>query len=179
MAELGPTNASMTVHTGREGMAAKAGHDLIIDVQQWSGTLDASGLKATIDAGSLTVRDGLGGLKALTDNDKADIKKTLEEKILQTRQNPQITFESGPIADPAASTWHLDGRLTLLGATNPVQVPVNVERGDAETKLSASVPIVQTQFGIKPYKGMMGALKVADTVEIRVEARVAAADWPF
>ena len=179
MAELGPSNGGVTVHTGRQGMAAKAGHDLIIDVGQWSATLDGSGLKATIEAGSLAVRDGLGGVKALTDKDKADINKNLGEKILKTGQNPQITFESGPISDPSAAAWRLDGRLTLMGVTNPVQVPVTVQRGDSETKLTASVQVLQSQFAIKPYSAMMGALKVADAVEIRAEVRISAADWPF
>jgi polyisoprenoid-binding protein YceI len=169
----------VTVHTGRAGMAAKAGHDLNIDVGQWSGTLDGSGLKATLDVASLAVRDGTGGIKPLTDKDKADIKKTLDEKILKTAQNPQITFESGPIADPASTSWRLDGRLTLVGVTNPIQIPVTVEAGNEETKLTASVQVVQSQFRIKPYSGMMGALKVADPVEIRAEVRIPAADWPF
>ena len=37
--------------------------------------------------------------------------------------------------------------------------------------MAASVTITQSDFGIKPYSAMMGALKVADDVEIRAEAR--------
>jgi polyisoprenoid-binding protein YceI len=160
-------------------MAARAGHDLDIGVDRWSATLDPSGLKATIDATSLTVLEGRGGVKPLSDKDKADIKKTLDEKILKTAQNREITFESGPLTSPSDGAWTVSGRLTLVGVTNPVEVPVTVATGDSEVTLSASVTVVQTQFGIKPYTGLMGALKVADPVEIRAEARVPKADWPF
>ena len=37
---LGPENGTLTVRTGRGGAAAKAGHDLVIEVERWSATLD-------------------------------------------------------------------------------------------------------------------------------------------
>jgi polyisoprenoid-binding protein YceI len=179
MADLGPSNGRLTVHTGRQGMAARAGHDLDIGVERWSATLDASGLKATIDATSLNVIEGKGGMKPCSDKDKTDIKKSMDEKVLKTAQNPEIRFESGPLSSPSDGTWPISGRLTLAGVTNPVEIPVTVASTDSEVTLTASVTVVQTQFGIKPYTGLMGALKVADPVEIRGEARIAKADWPF
>jgi polyisoprenoid-binding protein YceI len=169
----------MTVHTGRQGMAARAGHDLEIGVENWSATLDASGLKATIDATSLNVLEGHGGVKSLSDGDKTDIKKNISQKILKTDQNPQITFESGPISCDGDGAWPLAGRLTLVGATNPIEIPATVASTDSEVTLTASIQLVQSQFGIKPFTAMMGALKVADPVEIRLEARIPKADWPF
>jgi hypothetical protein len=88
--EIGPANAHLTVHTGRAGMAAKAGHDLILEPERLSASLDleAGSLTTKIDASSLRVREGMGGVKALSDKDKADIEKTLSEKILKTSQYP-------------------------------------------------------------------------------------------
>jgi hypothetical protein len=60
----------------------------------------------------------------------------------------------------------------------PVQIPVTAKPSGDEMVLEASVRILQSQFGIKPYSGMMGALKVADEVEIRAEARIPAAELP-
>ena len=37
--KCGPDNASMHVHTYREGVAAKVGHDLIIEVTRWDATV--------------------------------------------------------------------------------------------------------------------------------------------
>jgi polyisoprenoid-binding protein YceI len=179
MAQLEPSNGSLTVHTGRQGMAARAGHDLVLEVERWNGTLDSSALKGTIDADSIVVREGTGGVKPLSDSDKADIQKNLREKVLKTAQNPQITFESGPLSPPGDGTWRINGRLTLAGVTNPIELVVSVASTDAEVTLTTSVQIRQTQFGIKPYSGLMGALKVADDVELRGEARIPKSDWPF
>jgi polyisoprenoid-binding protein YceI len=90
--------------------------------------------------------------------------------VLNSRWHPRITFEStgGRVLDERR--WQFDGNLTLAGTTVPVQVPVEVESGTDETRLRATVTVVQSRFGIKPYSAMMGALKVADEVEIRAEA---------
>ena len=38
--KFGPANAELTVHTARTGAAAKAGHDLVIEVTAWEATLE-------------------------------------------------------------------------------------------------------------------------------------------
>ena len=37
---LGPENGTLSVHTGRSGAAAKAGHDLLIEVDAWGATVE-------------------------------------------------------------------------------------------------------------------------------------------
>ena len=39
---LGPDNARLTVLTGRSGAIAKVGHDLMLEVTKWTGTLEVS-----------------------------------------------------------------------------------------------------------------------------------------
>ena len=39
---FGPDNASLRIKTYREGLAAKAGHDLIIDVTRWEATVEVA-----------------------------------------------------------------------------------------------------------------------------------------
>jgi hypothetical protein len=81
----------LQVRTDREGLAQKVGHDLIIEVGQWEatvqigedGTLSAVRLEA--DPHSLQMHGGLHGIKPLTDKDRADIRKTINEKILGER----------------------------------------------------------------------------------------------
>ena len=54
---IGPGCGHLTIRTGREGVAARAGHDLTIDATGWSGELshDAGDLVAMF--GTLKVRD--------------------------------------------------------------------------------------------------------------------------
>src|ERR671929_1242535 len=85
---LGPNNASLQVRTYREGVAAKAGHDLIIDVARWDATVEVAGdpagwtIELNADPRSLEVREGVGGVKPLTDKDRLEIRKNIDEKIL-------------------------------------------------------------------------------------------------
>jgi hypothetical protein len=39
--------------------------------------------------------------------------------------------------------------------------------------VTGTIPVTQTAWGIKPYRGLMGALKVRDDVEVVVDARLA------
>ena len=85
---LGPGNASLEVKTYREGLAAKAGHDLIIDVMRWDATVEVAAEPAgwtivlNADPRSLAVREGLRGVEALTDKDRLEIRENIDEKIL-------------------------------------------------------------------------------------------------
>ena len=91
------------MRTYREGLAQKVGHDLIIDVGRWDaaaevredGTLSAVQLNA--DPHSLEVREGLRGVKALTDKDRADIRKTIDEKILGDGRLPSARLRSSSV----------------------------------------------------------------------------------
>jgi hypothetical protein len=135
----GPDNASLHVHTYREGVAAKVGHDLIIEVTRWEATVDEGSIELTADPGSLEVREGHRGVKPLTDKDRREIRKNIDA---------------------------VAGELTMAGATRPVSVRLETTGG----RIRATIPLVQSEWGIKPYRGLMGALKVRDDVEIVIDA---------
>ena len=175
--ELGPSNGRLTIHTGRAGMAARAGHDLVIEAERWNAAVDTSEprLRATVDATSLQIREGHGGVKPLTDSDREEIRRNLNAKVLDTDRHAEITFVSTAVHALNDRRWQVDGELTIAGTTVQVRIPVEIEPdGDGTTRMSAAVTITQSDFGIKPYSAMMGALKVADDVEIRAEALVPA-----
>ncbi len=94
---LGPENGTLSVRTRRTGAAAKAGHDLLLHVTAWEARLvvgtDVAGtsLELDVDATSLRVMEGTGGMKALDDDDKANIDQTIDEEVLK-RQD--VTFRS-------------------------------------------------------------------------------------
>jgi polyisoprenoid-binding protein YceI len=158
MARYGPESGSLEVHTYREGVAAKVGHDLIIEVTTWAASDDGGTLELTADPRSLVVREGRRGVKPLTDRDRASIRKTIEEDILGTQE---IAFRSTSVDGD-----NVKGDLTIAGRTQPVEFDLRRE-GD---RVRATVPVVQTRWGIKPYRGFMGALKVRDDVEIVLDA---------
>ncbi|MDQ3721981.1 MAG: YceI family protein [Actinomycetota bacterium] len=165
--KLGPDNASLHVETGRNGAAAKAGHDLTIDVQSWEATLevgDSPSLQLSADPTSLHVREGKGGMQALKDDDKADIRKTIDKDILKKKS---ITFQSTSV-EQAGDGLKVSGDLEMGGKTKPVAFELSESGGT----LTGNAAVNQSDWGIKPYSALFGALKVNDDVKVVVEAQL-------
>jgi hypothetical protein len=156
------------VATSRAGAAAKAGHDLLIDVTSWEATLVVgrqSSIVFAADGGSLRVREGTGGIKPLGEDDKKAIDGTIDG-ILEKRP---IEFRSTEV--------HVDG--TVIRARGEAVVrgiaqPIEVEVSAVDGGLSAAVVLRQTDFGIKPYSALFGALQVADEVTVAFGATLPA-----
>lgn len=164
--QYGPDNASLRIRTGRTGGAAKAGHDLLIEVESWSATLDPEAqpvLTLTADSRSLRVLEGTGGLKSLTESDKADIKKTIDKEVLK---GCAIEFRSSEVQEAPGGGLSVSGELSLGGKQAPVTF--NLARAD-DGHLTGETKVTQSAFGMKPYSTLFGALKVADDVTISID----------
>ena len=144
-----------------------------IDVAQWEATVEVaddgspSAVGLEVDTRSLAVREGMNGLKALTDKDRADIVKTIDEKIL--RRQP-ITFRSS-VCEPGGNRLSVHGDLTIAGSTRPASFELVLT---AEGRLRGTLPVIQSEWGITPYRGLLGALKVRDTVEVVLDVALPA-----
>lgn len=167
---FGPENGSLWVKTGRVGAAAAAGHDLLIQVTAWQATLDVgadptqSSIVVDVDATSLRVRDGFGGMQPLGDLEKESIRETIDEEILK-RMGIEFRSTSVHAADEGRLT--VQGDLTLVGNVHPIELDVLV---DDYGRVSGSAVVKQSDWGMEPYTTLFGVLKVADEVEITVNA---------
>jgi hypothetical protein len=162
---LGPDDGTLSVRTGRTGTVAKAGHDLLIHVTTWSAALelgDEPSLALDADATSLRVREGTGGMKALDADDLANIETTIDDEVLLRRD---IRFRSTRV-ERTDGGLGVQGDLTLAGTTRPIAFDLAV---DGERVTGAAV-VKQTEWGMKPYSALFGALKVADEVRVEVDA---------
>jgi polyisoprenoid-binding protein YceI len=164
---FGPESGRLLVHTTRTGLGAKAGHDLTIEVTRWHGraTVDPatpanSLVTVEVDADSFQVRKGTGGVKPLSDADRAEIHKTLKE-VLHTGQHPTITFRSRRV-DGSVASFTFDGELTIMGVTQPVALQGRVTDG----RVVGGATVVQSRWGIRPYSAFFGALKLSDEVKV-------------
>jgi polyisoprenoid-binding protein YceI len=172
--ELGPADGTLSVNTGRTGAAAKAGHDLLIHVTAWHATLvvgadlAASSLALEADATALHVREGTGGMQKLGDDDRASIRQTIDDDVLKRKP---IEFRSAAVqAD--GDRWTVEGDLTLVGKTAPLSFELRL--GD-DGQVSGSAVVKQSDWGIKPYSALFGALKVADEVVVAVHVTLPSA----
>jgi polyisoprenoid-binding protein YceI len=169
---IGPEVGRLLVHTGRTGLGSRAGHDLTIGATAWSGTVVVdtgdpghSSLSIDVDVPSLRVVSGSGGVKPLTDSDRADIERIMCDRMLDAARHPTITFRSTRVSGTSES-FMVDGDLTIKAVSRPVTVTGN---SDADGRVRATATVPQSRWGIKPYSAFFGALKVADEVMIEVE----------
>jgi hypothetical protein len=162
---FGPENARLTVRTGRSGAAAKAGHDLLIEVTAWSGTIDPDADPAvtlSADPRSLRVLEGTGGMQALDDEDRTGIEQTIDDEVLK---GDAIEFRSTRFD---GLPGRVEGELELAGARHPIGFDLAPGENGG---LTGTAVVRQSEWGMKPYTALFGTLKVADEVEVRVEPR--------
>ena len=173
--QFGTDKGRVTLRTYRDGLAAQAGHDLTLEATRWTAELVVSpdqtpaSLVVTVDLGALAVRSGTGGLKPLTDRDKREIGVTAR-KVLSADRYPEATFSATTFkADPGGGGT-ISGTLSLAGQTAPLELRVS---STGPQRYHATATVRQTDFGIKPYTGFFGALRVRDTVDVEVDADLA------
>jgi len=170
---LGPGSGVLSIRTTRQGAASKAGHDLRIEVGSWEAEFklgeapDQSAMTLAADSRSLRVIEGTGGIKSLTGDDKASIQKTINDEVLK---GCAIEFRSSEVQGAAGGGLSLRGDLDLGGRTAPVTFDLAL--GD-DGRVTGSATVKQTDFGMKPYSALFGALKVADEVTVAVDAKLA------
>jgi polyisoprenoid-binding protein YceI len=166
---LGPDSGRVIVKTGRTGLAARAGHDLTIEITSWSARVTipddgvaAAQITADLDLGSLAVREGTGGAKPLTDSDRRDIANTARKILRQ----PAASFTSTRVVPAGASGGAIEGTLSLNGRSQPVRLQVT---SPAQGRYRGGATVKQTDFGITPYTGFFGALKLRDEIGVEFE----------
>jgi hypothetical protein len=172
---LGPDSGTLQVRTSREGAYASAGYDLVIEVTRWHATLDVDAdavmLELTADSHALEPRWGLNGLNSLTDNDRASIHRTIDAKVLR---GMAIRYYGRAVLAPGRPVV-MEGSLTIGLASRPLSFEL---RPSSHGRVDATARLLQSDFAIKPYSALLGALKVRDALEIvacaQLESGVAA-----
>ena len=168
---FGPEHGQLVVRISREGFAAGVGDDPTFEVTQWSAQLDAPGgdpasasLTATIELDSMVVRDGTGGAQPLTGDIRREIEQNARQMLTAGGSATAVFHSTQVSAEPAR--WLIDGMLTLHGTTAPLQFEVS---SPAPDQYVARAAIIQSRYGIRPYSGFLGAVKVRDEVGIEME----------
>jgi polyisoprenoid-binding protein YceI len=165
----------VTLLTARDGLAAQAGHDLTLEVGNWSAELTVddggspAGLSVRLDLTSLLVREGTGGVKPLTDRDRREIAVTAR-RILGADRHPEATFVASSFEPGSNGGGFVQGTLTLAGTSRPLRLHVS---RTADEHYHATASVRQSEFGIKPYTAFLGALKVSDVVGVDVDVDLA------
>jgi polyisoprenoid-binding protein YceI len=180
--KVDPARSSLVVQIFRDGVAAKLGHDHVVQATTFSGrvTYDPSAptlssVAAEVRTATLTVDDaetrrrfGLEGQPST--KEVAEIDKSMKaEGQLDVAKFPLITFTSTTITPQAQDRYLVTGQLTIRGVTRAVQFPANVVMEGNVFRATATFTFMQSAFGYKPYSALLGAIKNKDAVMLHID----------
>ena len=83
--------------------------------------------------------------------------------------------ERTPATPATAPAWRRRPAVAALQRTRPSVGRIDL--GDAPFEVGgevAAIPVLQSDFGVKPYSLMLGQLKVADEVIVEIDAEIPA-----
>lgn len=165
--------SQVTVHVGRAGLFAFAGHDHEIAVPGVRGTIavdpsDAAQATVALTFDAATMRVTGRGEPA---SDVPEVQRVmLSDRVLDVQRHPSITFVSRQVGiverTPDRLAVRVDGDLTLRGVTRSVSVPADVRLSSDRLTAAGKVGVRQTDFGIRPVTAAAGTVRVKDDVEV-------------
>jgi polyisoprenoid-binding protein YceI len=173
---LDGSDGDVLIRTGVAGPAAAMGHRLTLAMRQWRATVqwdgdEPVGAELIVEVGSLGVVRGEGGVTPLSGPEKSLVRSNAL-RSLDAKRYPRITFEANGI-DETNEGYRLTGTLTIKAASREQVVDVRTDEQGTNWWLSSETAVRQSDFGIKPYSQLLGALKVADDVVVSFTAKCA------
>jgi len=158
---------SLRLFVFKEGLLSRLGHDLRLRVESWEMAAEAGSIRGRFDTSSIRVEGVMRGEsfdpEGMSDKDRAKVHKTIQREILQTDRFPEALFEAS--FDARGDTAEVRGALTMLGRRRALDAVQLLPMGE---QLVAKTTLQPTRWGIEPYKGLAGALKIRDRVEVEI-----------
>jgi polyisoprenoid-binding protein YceI len=153
--------STISIHVSKAGLFSAAGHDDWVNAPIVSGVIaesPSSRVEFIVETAKMNVKAD----PKVDAKTQAEIQKDMEEKTLETKKFPRITFRSSHVEKLGDAQWKVEGDLLLHGVTKPVRLTVT-RTGDSYT---AHTALKQTDFGIKPISVGGGMVKVKNELEI-------------
>jgi YceI-like domain len=159
---------TIDVFTFKEGLLARAAHDLQLRFEQFQITLDGENVRAEFALTNLKlvgpVEGGVVHPEQYDAGKRADVERAMNQEILHTEQNPSAVFTGRVL--PSGEGFSADGALQLSGRSVPLAFDVRKQGGEYRVDLE----IQPSRWGIPQYKAMLGAIRLKDLV--RIECRL-------
>ena len=177
-----PSRSSLVVQIFRDGVAAKLGHDHVVQATAFSGRVtydpSAPGLSsvaaqvptATLKVDEAQTRRKFGLEGQPTAADVAEVEKSMKaEGQLDVAKFPMITFTSTTITPDTPDRYLVAGQLTIRGIARAVQFPAKVVMEGNAIRATATLTFMQSAFGYKPYSALLGAIKNRDAAMLHID----------
>ena len=149
------------------GLLRAVGHDPTLTVHPAATTID-------LDAGEVMLRFAVGDIAAPRDIPPSDQEKMVDNlrsaEVLDARRFPVVEVR-GRYAGTVEG-GKLEGELVVKGQPRRFAMDVHGERDGDGYRATGTWEGTLTQLGIKPFRALLGALKLEDWIRVRVEGRL-------
>ncbi|MCI0335958.1 MAG: YceI family protein [Acidobacteria bacterium] len=164
--------SQISVHLTQEGLMARMRPNHEVAIKNFNSKLEISpkdetqiAVEVETETRSLTNID-----KGMSDFERKEFHNILHNIVLEADKFPTIKFVSVSVTDFQRSgdnrRFSLNGDLTLRGVTRRVVLPVTGTINNRELRATGEEKFKQSDFGIKPYVGGLGAIKIGDEVKV-------------
>lgn len=163
--------SSFTVQAFAEGLFSAFGHDPVIAIRDFEGTLEfvpgtfeAASLEVSINAKALAVSENV------KEKDRVEIERTMRDEVLEVEKFPEIVFKSTNISASGVAEGRyrsrIIGDLTLHGVTQKnLWITSEVTVKDNSLQAGGEFSLKQTDFGIKPFSAAGGTIKLKNELK--------------
>ena len=174
MANFNGEHSECLIYTFKEGLLSKVAHDLKLKVANFEIRWEDGEIQAEFDPSSIEVlyamKNGQPNPSALNAGDKAKVLENMHRDVLKTKRFPTIRFSASSLRE-AADEVVVDGYLDLTGKKRPLRATAKRNGSHWEVEVN----IHQPDFGIKPFKALMGAIKIKPHLKVTLKLPVEAA----
>jgi polyisoprenoid-binding protein YceI len=167
---IDPTSSRFTVRAFAAGLLSGFGHNPVIAFQNFSGEVSFAPDDITKSSAGITIKAGSFEVQNdVSEKDRREIIRTMNDQVLEVGRFPDIAFESRQVSGmqlgESLYVLKIEGDLFLHGVTRRQTVSVNVVPDD-KLRAYGEFSIKQSDFQIKLVSVAGGALKVKDELKI-------------
>ncbi|HKQ91033.1 MAG TPA: YceI family protein [Blastocatellia bacterium] len=166
------SQSRVTATLTQEGFIARRYPTHRVEVKNFTGKIEAPerdetriAVEVEAETKSLTNAD-----EGMTEFERREFHNVLNNSVLESDKFPMIKFVSVSVSDARKSgetlSFTLNGDLTMRDATKRVSFPVTVTISKDQLRATGDAELKQTDFGIKPYSGKLGMIRIGDEVKI-------------
>jgi hypothetical protein len=136
--------------------------------------LDEAAGRGPVDVG-VEATFAVGGIEAPADISSGDREKMLENlrgrEVLDGGRSPTVEFRGRYAGTLDAGT--LAGDVRVRGAAHRISIPVSITRDEAGFVARGSWEGRLTDLGVKPFRALLGAIKLDDWIRLRLDVHLA------
>lgn len=166
--------SKIEIQVAKDGFLKPLGHDHLVVASQFAGEVQVNA--ARMEESSVSFSADTNALRVMdpgeSEKDRNEVQATmLGDQVLNAARYPKIEFSSTSVkvSSSLGGKFELQvaGTLTLHGTQKPVTLPAHLQIADDGTfTCDTEIFLLQSDFGITPYKAAGGAVKVKDKLKL-------------